>query len=244
MATIVRPKKKNDSVEEGAPPWMVTYGDLMTQLVVFFVMLFSFSVLDVVKVTATARSIREQWQGSPAGRPPGEISDNALLNLMESVDSDVYNELVTRGTAELPIETGPKVELMKDERGIKFVLGGDIAFAEGSAELVDNEQIRAILATVVDRTRGSKNVIELRGYTSQNAEDSVPGPDGRPDHWQLGFARAKAVAMRLIDAGVDFRRIRITSGGMTEPQEKGERLDMRHKNRRVEIVVTDKLLVD
>jgi chemotaxis protein MotB len=243
MAVIVRPKKK-DKFEEGTPRWMVTYGDLVTQMLVFFVMLFSFSTIDPVKLSGAAKHIREQFGGSPKSTPPGTLERDAIQTLVNSLDTDQFNDLVARGVMTTPIEKGPTVELMKDERGIKFMLGGDVAFAEGSAELIENEATQVILNAAVNQTKGSRNVIELRGYTSQNDEDAVTGPDGLPDHWMLGFGRAKVVADRLLVAGLDYRRVRITSGGMTEPREKGEKLEVRHRNRRVEIVVTDKLLVD
>ncbi|MDQ7780352.1 MAG: hypothetical protein RDV41_11705 [Planctomycetota bacterium] len=52
------------------------------------------------------------------------------------------------------------------------------------------------------------------------------------------------MADRLIEGGCDYRRLRITSGGMTAPDEKNENLLRNHLNRRVEVLQTDALMPD
>ena len=52
-------KKKNGNDDPGgAPAWMVTYGDMMSLLLTFFVLLLSFSVMDEKKVSQALSSIR------------------------------------------------------------------------------------------------------------------------------------------------------------------------------------------
>ncbi|MDQ7778491.1 MAG: flagellar motor protein MotB [Planctomycetota bacterium] len=240
MVDVARPQKKEE-VEEGAPVWLLTYSDLVTQMLIFFVMLFSFSNLDEVKIQATAKGIREAIGGGSGGPPK---SDNAIQNIMNSVDVDTFDLLEPGGTKLKPITEGPVVETMKDERGLKFLLGGDIAFEEGSAVLRDTGDVDRTIAEVIRQTTGSRNVVEVRGYTSANDEDAVPDAEGKPDHWTLGYSRAKAVADRLLLQGFDYRKLRMASGGMTDPREKGENLDRRQYNRRVEVIVTDKLISD
>jgi chemotaxis protein MotB len=51
------PRKKEEEHKAGAPEWMATYGDMVTLLLCFFVLLFSFATLDVQKFEAIAKSM-------------------------------------------------------------------------------------------------------------------------------------------------------------------------------------------
>ena len=55
-----RKNTNNDDDNDGSPGWMTTFGDMMTLLLVFFVLLYSFSVLDMQKFMGFISSFQNQ----------------------------------------------------------------------------------------------------------------------------------------------------------------------------------------
>ena len=59
MASGKAPAKKPEEQEEGSPAWMTTFGDMMTLLLTFFVLLVSMSVIREEEFEAARKSLRE-----------------------------------------------------------------------------------------------------------------------------------------------------------------------------------------
>lgn len=76
-------KSKGDEVKAGAPAWMATYGDLVTLLLCFFVLLFSMSSVDVAKFKAALSSFADQIDVFPGGTAltDGELLANGISQL-------------------------------------------------------------------------------------------------------------------------------------------------------------------
>lgn len=76
-------KSKPDEVKAGAPAWMATYGDLVTLLLCFFVLLFSMSSVDVAKFKAAMSSFADQIDVLPGGTAltDGELLSNGISQL-------------------------------------------------------------------------------------------------------------------------------------------------------------------
>ncbi len=70
-------KKKEEEQSSGAPAWMATYGDMVTLLLCFFVLLFSMSSVDVAKFKAAMSSFADQIDVLPGGEA---LTDGELLN--------------------------------------------------------------------------------------------------------------------------------------------------------------------
>ncbi len=212
---MARKKRKEPA---GAPEWMVTYGDMMTLLLCFFVMIVAMSEL---KQDERFRKVVESLQRefgysrsvgmSPADMPP-EMSPTRRR--MATADE---NKDLKRGFVQEESQVGDRDLVVRIREGQRFTVGGVIGFAEGSAEL-PAEAHEALMAMAA-RIRGLEHKIEIYGHTS-----AVPlGPEAPyADHMDLSIARALAVRRWLIgttaDRGrIDPRRIRVVGAGRYEP---------------------------
>ena len=218
-------RRRPEAPEEGAPAWMVTFSDMMTLLLCFFVLLFSMSVVQEVKFKAAMGSLRH-WLGFlplhtdvlPGRRQPAAAARRA-------------EEALRRGVA------GEHVEVMTVEEGKKIVLGGRVLFAAGSSRLLPEG--RTVLRELADPLRAVEFRIEVRGHASPGeAAEGV-----YEDEWELGWARARAVARFLVEGcGIRADRLRIASGGSVDPAAPNLFPEEASRDRRVEIVVTGELL--
>lgn len=222
--------KKQKGGGEGAPAWMVTYGDLVTLLLTFFVLLLSMSEIKrEERIIEFMTIIREAfgYQGGVRAMPtdPIEVPKNFdLPQIIIPPDAHQFSksdEEGVRGRSEL-------VKPIKDAD--RFVLGAPIQFAELSTELAEAEL--ASVEHFADQIRGFYTQIELRGHAS-----NVPlGESGFASHSDLSYQRARAVAAALEEFGVDPRRLIVVGAGTNEPlAEQAYRESQRARNNIVEI---------
>jgi len=237
---MARRKKK---AREGTPEWMVTYGDMMTLLLCFFVMIVAMSELKRdERFQKVVDSVQKEFGynaslGTAPARNPPEFSPirRKLAPAAEQKDLD-------KGFArdDSPIGEYPTVERIRE--GQRYTVGGVVAFAEGRAELLPAAQ--GPLMQIAEQIRGWEHKIELHGHCS-----AVPLGSRSPfdSHMELSLARAMAVSEWLVgtsgDRGrIDPRRIRVGGAGKYEPlvlraYEKPEMV----RNDRVDVIMIEAL---
>ncbi len=220
--------KKAKSVA-GCPAWMVTYGDCMGLLLCFFIMLVAMSTVNKQLFKDASASIQDAFgqDSSAAGVP--------LLNPSQPNMTDRLKGLIFGKDRKSKDDKDTKVEQLRE--GLR-IAGGLMEFANGSAELSPAalENTRKIAPDI----KGYATKIEVKGHSSV---DPLPPGSLFKDHMDLGYARAKAVADVLIQNGVEAQRIRLVSCGASEPITVGDSSEAaRHRNNRVEIILTEALV--
>ncbi len=229
--------KKADS-EEGAPAWVVTFGDLMSLLLCFFVLLLSFSEMDrnIYKEIAgsMARAFGIQRKTPAFESPKGEkiIAKNFD---MEHVATREKEEL----GKELKKEIETKFQDLKDlleielsEHQVVIRLMGETTFDSGKAQI--KPQMIPFLDKIASVLKESKGDIVIAGHT-----DNVPVTNGEfSSNLQLSAERAVRVAEYLMEQeAIDPRKISTTGFGQYRPLASNETTEGREKNRRVEIIL-------
>ena len=164
--------------------WLMTYADMMTLLFAFFVLLFSLSTIDPVKVS--------QLQDGMGDKPELK-SFNEITKEFEEI------------LEELNIEDQAKVS--RDPRGVTLEIDGDICFQSASTTLHDKLiQVLDLAAQKVLAQSDDPRLITVEGHT-----DSAPIPEGLihifPTNWELSSARASKVVNYLIDIGVNSGKL-------------------------------------
>lgn len=220
------------------PEWVVTYGDLMSLLLTFFILLAAFSelkrereYLDVV------RSVKEAFGFTGGiGRVPSEADpENVPLNLPMEDFQKFRQELKAMAEVPDPNLKGRNERVSIITPGEYFVIGGSLPFEAGSAEL--SEAVRQILREkVCEQIKGRRNKILIRGHAYGQEDRLRSGLDLR----ELSFKRAQAVTRFLIEeCGVDPRLLETVAVGDAEPLEI-ERHSTRpaSSNWRVQVVMT------
>jgi len=179
--------------EEGAPGWIVSFADLITGLMCFFVILFSMSSMNKARFNTVAKSFRDGFMPSSTQAVTNSLKKDPQSNLQKTID------LIAQ-------EGQDKGQTVVDPRDI-IVIGGPVFFKEGSAELHADQYSN--LDRIALQLRGTRQVIEVHGYCSPDPEDESEKYNNK---WELSYYRAMSVIEFLTDPNlgkISNERIRI-----------------------------------
>jgi chemotaxis protein MotB len=234
--------KGADSQEQNNMAWLTTFNDLVTLLMVFFVLVFTMSSIDAVKIKDFKTSLQSGLGVLEAGKKLG-VGLNNTLNPNQS--SQPVNPSADANSARLQTEEAVRVEdtltALESEFGIKasftqkgvlIRLDDSILFDFGRAEInVSGYPVLDKIAAVIQDIR---NPVRIEGHT-----DNVPIATKQfPSNWELSTARAVQVLKYFITAGeIEPRRLSAVGYGEAKPVSPNDTPDNRAKNRRVEIVL-------
>ena len=234
-------KKKRE--EPGIPEWVVTYGDMMSLLLCFFILLAAFSELKQEReYQDVVREIKEAFgYNSGAGRAPGDgIPTNTIENPLESLQKreDRRNEPRDDNNPNVPGDDERPETIMP---GPRTVIGGAITFQPGSTELTDWAK-QQLMNDIVPPIKGQRNIFEIRGH-AWGVEDQARGIDLRT----LSFRRAMAVINFMVtEGGVEEQILRPIAAGHHEPAalaaqngQAAQNAQRTAENRRVEVYMTE-----
>ncbi|RME38088.1 MAG: hypothetical protein D6788_08100 [Planctomycetota bacterium] len=227
---------------EGAPEWMVTYGDAMTLLLCFFVILVSMSEIKknerFQEVVESLRRAFGGYKGAVGAVPIQNVSTNTLISKLLELEVPIV--LKHKGDADEEGIHGREFRVTNVRDGLEVVVGGRITFDRFSAVL--KPRGRTLIAQTAERLRGYNTKILIRGHATR---EPLPEDSLYKDARDLSYARAKAVADELIRHGVRPIRLVLVAVGDTEPLVRQAYTEQRRAlNRRVEILVTEELIDD
>jgi chemotaxis protein MotB len=237
-------KKKTDTGVSGAPAWMSTYGDMVTLLLCFFVLLYAFSSLDTAKFISMAESFQRAFNVLPGGAQPtigpglggGDMLPSIPGNADEPVDSDQREEarqvlaLVQQAVKAERLENDIRVAIT--ERGVVVSFAEQFLFGEGSAR-IRPEALR-ILYKIGQILETIPNKIDVEGHTDSNQPlNSIYG-----DNWGLSSARAASVTSYLNnELKISANRLKASGLASSAPQVPNDSEGHMILNRRVELVI-------
>lgn len=235
-------EKKCPECKEGAPEWMTTYGDMVTLLMAFFVMLFAFSNIDAQKF----EQVMQSFQGS-AGILSGGVTlnQNDLIfealpesNITETVQQVEENLEVLKETIEEYIELRElesEVSVEFDSRGLIIRFKDNALFDSGSATLkVSSEDTLLFISELLKNEEFMDRAVRVEGHT-----DNIPINTVRfPSNWELSTARSTNVIKFFINGGgIEPNRLSASGYGEYYPIADNSIPEGRSKNRRVDIVI-------
>lgn len=232
---------KKPAASSGAPEWVVTYGDLMSLLLCFFVLLAAMANFDddeQMMMTAM-ESIREAL-GAPGQRgwmPDNSVDFKSLLLMLQTLQLPPMP--ANYGYSDQASSIGKQYKVRKIRDGLEVTIGGRIGFEPNASQ--PGPVALALLDQIAEKIRGYRNRVEIRGHTFAEPEDA----GSHNDAIELSFARARAVRDRLIAKGVEPERLRLVAVGPFEPVVKEAVSEtQRAENRRVEILVMQSTIED
>ncbi len=221
----------------GVPEWVVTFGDMMSLLLTFFIMLVSMSELkQEEKFQAMRESMRRQFgYDSAAAVMPGHLkeADSSLAAIAPAATRSQRKNLFKGGNNHSST-AGDNTRVQDIRRGRAATSGGVIFFDENSAQL--SEANKQNLAVIAANLAGKPQKIEIRGHTSRHPVDSSAGVR---DHWDLAFTRCYNTMQHLVQLGIEPERVRLGSAAAHEPIDEGLNVDERKRNARVEVLLWD-----
>ncbi|MCR9097778.1 MAG: OmpA family protein [bacterium] len=242
------PSEAEDHVcEEGAPAWLATMGDLMSLLLVFFVLMLSFANTDKQLFLQAMGSIQNALGVIEDNPGQFELKSTSLIEWSEDKSTPFLDVVQVDSSEQAPTmdqkimqevqqaiaesNLSRIVEAESSERGVIVRVKGGALFKPGSDKLLPVSFV--FLDEVIRITEEFPYELSIEGHT----DDSPIATPRFPTNWHLAAARSIAVLRYMIDAGdIDASRVAASGYGSTRPLVPNDSPENRAVNRRVEFV--------
>jgi chemotaxis protein MotB len=214
-----------EPAEQGAPAWVVTFGDMMSLLLTFFVLLLSFSEVDAVKYRALSESLREAFgihRGQTVFESPKETGK-------EETKKGSSGELFDSLKSIIPQAFPGAMPNQRDGESTVVRVPGTVLFESGQATL--KPEMISTLGEMATLLKEKPNVtLQVGGHT-----DDIPIHTARfASNWELSAARAIAVIRFFIKEGIPSGRLSAAGFADSRPLSPNDSPANREVNRRVE----------
>ncbi|CAM2823296.1 flagellar motor protein MotB [Helicobacter burdigaliensis] len=223
----------------GVPLWLGTYGDMVTLILTFFILLLSMASFDKERIAQAIGSLEGSLSVLEKGsmtqiNPPSivkatpietDIEMDNVVNIFASLITD-YNEINR-------LAKGPSVELEESEKGVIIRIPDSLLFESGSAILTQSSGISFLKRLSIELNKLPKEVlIKAIGHT-----DDTPMKIGAQfkDNLELSIARGTNIAEFLQKEGIAKERISGGGEGQFSPVVSNAIPNLKAKNRRVEL---------
>jgi chemotaxis protein MotB len=232
-------KKKCPDCPKCLPGWLAAFGDLMSLLLVFFVLLLSMSTMDAKKVQEAIGSLAGALSVLEGGTKT-EISRERQQQATPIEQTDETTEMVktlSRTIADvnemLKATGAPEVTLEEAEDGFMIRLPSNLLFRPGSAAIDNDDAILFLkrIAMIVQRLPEDLH-INARGHTD---ETPPPQESAFRDNWELSTARAVSVIKELLQNNINPERVIASGKSSHEPIASNATVEGRARNRRVDL---------
>ncbi len=231
-----------DSEKSDATDWIVTFADLMTLLLVFFVLLYTMSSLNMEKFKRAIKSIQINL-----GETNPKVGLLELVNMPETANSSfVIENLTGLKTREQEVmktinefidgtKQSENIRVNSMAGAIIVQIRGKMLFNSGSSEL--NGAAAPVLGEIIDIIQIYPEYnVNIKGHT----DDMPISTSQYPSNWELSAVRATSVLKHLISSGVDPLRLTATGYADLFPIVPNNTPENRARNRRVEFVLEKK----
>jgi len=210
MSRIKLSRAGQEEDEDITSFWLITYSDMTTLLLSFFLLMFSFTLM----TQKHQEELVEMLNTVASGKLVPQRSKEELEAAAREIAAQFAKEETFVETTEEEVTVG---------------LSSAVTFALGEAELTG--AARQPLERVADILRAMPNTIRVEGHT-----DDIPIRGGPfPSNWHLSAARAQSVVRLLMARGVDPRRLQVVGFGEVKPRQPNDSEKGRAANRRIEI---------
>lgn len=249
-----RKRPEEHEEHENHERWLITYADMITLLMVLFIVLFSISQVDLAKFEKFKAGLSEFGNGDGSEslielNEGGLLSDPQLAQLTQAQqaleDQQAHDKAVDEEQAALQGAQNSIVEDLRsaglenvarfriEERGLVVTIVTDRVLFEPGSDVLTADGL-AVVDVISDALAPLPNLLSIEGHT-----DSVPIATSRfPSNWELSTARATSVLRALVDRHA-IAPLRLSAAGYADqrPLAANDTAAGRSTNRRVEIVV-------
>ncbi|MCK8826306.1 OmpA family protein [Natroniella acetigena] len=226
------PRRKRDEDKKG-DSWLTTYGDMMTLLLAFFVLLYSYSSIDTERFKMVIEGLQGRLGIMDGGRTisRNELIDAGLTTEELGVDQlSEYYEMLSGFVAEEELEDDVRLEMT--DRGLTIHFTGKVLFPLGEATI--RESAYDILDRIAGFIKTIPNDVAVEGHT-----DNLPISNPKfPSNWELSTTRATNVVRYFIEQQeINPERLFAAGYSKYKPIEPNDTPKNRELNRRVDIII-------
>jgi len=210
--------------------WLLTYADLITLLMIFFILMYTISNINAQKWAGVANSLHSALEGKSTN-----LLDNRGPSFVEGQSGEEIQMAELAANLEKYVEEaglGGKIAIKIEERGLVVSIKDTLLFAKGSARLTpEAKEIIHKLGFMLVKTN---NYLRIEGHT-----DNLPIHTAEfPSNWELSAARATNVVQVLVkEVNFDPQRLSTTGYGEYRPIAPNDNEVHRAENRRVDLVL-------
>jgi len=252
--------KRREEKEPNGERWLLTYSDLITLLMIFFVVMYASSNADTTKYKQLSKSLNAAFEGGSGNSIIGDGSGVSVLDssgttpdkLTVVENTTIENESAAKTAAATKALEENKMGAIKenvdkylrnnglsasvstkiDERGLAVSLNSTLLFDIGKANL--KEASIKKLSSIGKMLNSVNNYIRIEGHT-----DSTPISNNEfSSNWQLSAIRATNVTELLItQSGINPKRISSVAYGENRPIATNNTPAGKAKNRTVDIII-------
>ncbi len=222
-------KKRPVVIKQGLDGWVMTYGDMMSLLLTFFVLIVSFSSMQDAKFKEAALSLRKAFGVLVEPQSVIRIADPLVPRHEIKEQKDFLFEVRELEKALLDQKLATEVQIEFRPDGVQFRLDAPVLFAAGLSDVQPgSHEMLDTLAGFLNKFSGE---VRVEGHS-----DALPIRNSRfPSNWELSAARAGAVARYFQGQGLEPARIAASGFAEHRPLADNDTAEGRAKNRRVEI---------
>lgn len=225
-------RRRRRTEEDSGDNWLTTYSDMVTLLLCFFVLLYTFSNLDVQKF----RSVLASFQG---GSGVLDGSDTVIpvdfVNL-EKIEGNLDSLKEILETYARGAELDSEITISIEERGLIIRFMDRVLFDPGKADIKkESYEILDSIAEILNREEFKDRLIKVEGHADTTP---VNPADGFPTNWELSAIRATNVLRYFVEEkSIDGSRISSSGYSYYRPIAPNDTRENKAKNRRVDIVI-------
>ncbi len=222
--------KKKKSEPAGAPAWMVTFSDMVTLLLTFFVLMLSMARLDKMKFMDAAGSLRGAF-GVLGSSDKAEVTKPKIVDV-----APIFDDLVTRVYKRIQshmqrLRIDRDIELVKDRGAVVLRVNSAILFEAGQTRV--KKEAEPILRKVAELVRPLPMGLRIEGHT----DNTISRRSGL-SNWDISVQRAVNVLKFLASNKLmPLDRMSAVGYGSMHPVVDNDTPEHRAMNRRVEFVL-------
>jgi chemotaxis protein MotB len=231
-----QPRPEKDRSER----WLLTYADLITLLMVFFVILFSFSIIDVKRFLDLKGSLDQAFSTGVLSGINTTSTNNAVAygTVDQKIQSDAENAKVAVASQLQKVAdatgAGDQITVLEVRQGVTVSVSAQVLFQSGTAELKPGAtQILAQLSEPLKQLAYPVQIVS-------NTDELPPEPTNSTykDNWELGDARSYVVLQTLVNQdSFPPDRLSLWNKAQYSPMFPNDSPENRAKNRRVDFLI-------
>ncbi len=227
---MLRRRRRDDIPQDNPDRWLLTYADLITLLLAFFIVMYSMSQIDAKRFDNVSKALKGILKGGPSilkHLDESEFTGHGLLKIgdLNMLQAKLYTDINKVGRdGEIVTEV--------NERGLTIHIMESAMFDEGQAEL--KNRARELLDIVARDIINMPNHVRVEGHTDNRPIATM----AFPSNWELSTTRATSIVRYLIDQhNYPAEKISATGFASYRPYVPNTTIENRARNRRVDIVV-------
>ncbi len=234
-------RRKKQKGEEGGPAWLITFSDLMTLLLTFFVLLVSMAVIDERAKKEVLGSVSKRFgPGRSITNPTAKTNKETSLYTPGRMEDAKEEDL--EPLRDMVFDEQDKDLDFKENMYVQVLsINSEVLFERGGWEL--SRKGVQLLDRIVPYLQEVRYPVLVAGYTSVRREEE--GGAYTPDFdttkvdpsWMLSFRRSHAVYRHFTGRGIPEARLMLEGYGRFHPRYSNETPEGRMKNRRVDLIL-------